>query len=454
MNVRTGRGHRGAPNRLGQLLGAPLAAGAPVERFRPSLAFIGLVAYLWVIHSAKAPLGTAAIVLALVGLIVQPFRLRLPLPLVLFGLFILWSAVTAPMARFPDITWQRLEDFAKLWLIFLASANVAQSRRQLHILIIAWLGVYALYPVRGTLFNFVFGFSEAGRYAWNFIFANPNDLAALSLPILALCIAALQGEHSRGWIRTSALAGVVVLPALIFLTQSRGGILALLTLGLLVLVEYRRQARSLALGVLAAGVIVLAAPPEVWTRLSNLTRASDTEQLGAVDTEGSAKQRFEIWKVAVEIIADHPVSGVGIGGYPGVHREYALSGQFLPTARGARDTHSIYLNLLAETGLPGFVIFMGMLLAVLLQTRSAAKALTKTDPAASRQLTTLAIGLIAYLQAGLFGTTHRVAFLYLYLGIVASAIVILRQRQAERVPVARQRSPLIVQRPHRLPRTV
>src|SRR4029450_5106810 len=116
-----------------------------------------------------------------------------------------------------------------------------------------------------------------GRYAWNFIFYNPNDLAALTLPILALSIAVLQGERTRGWVRLSALAGVVALPVLIFLTQSRGGILALATLGLLVMVQYRRRAKALAVFVVVAGVIGLAAPTSVWDRLRGLESATSEE---------------------------------------------------------------------------------------------------------------------------------------------------------------------------------
>ena len=415
-----------APPGAGVARGAPLRA---LERFRLTLPFAGLAVYLWVIHSARLPIASYAIALGLFGLLLQAQPLRVPAPLAWFGGFFLWALATAPVARSPSVTLDKLVDFGKLWLVFLLASNVARTRRQLQVLMITWLGIFAFYPVRGTLFNFVFRIGEFGRYAWNFIFENPNDLAALTLPVLAMSIAVLQGEKVKkkfkegGWVRLSALAGVIVLPFIIVVTQSRGGILALFTMGLLVLVQYRKEAKSFAVLVLVAGVIALAAPSSVWTRLGGLSNVGDDSgTAGQVDVEGSADQRLEIWKVAGAIIADNPVTGIGLGGYAETHRLYALSSQFNEIARGTRDTHSIYLNVMAETGVVGFSLLMAMLLTALWQGRRAVKDLEARDPGAAKQMQTLNIGLIAFMQAGIFASLHRVAFLYVYLAVMTTAI--------------------------------
>ena len=443
--------------------GAGVAHGAPLrvlERFRLSLPFAGLAVYLWVIHSARLPIASHAIALGLFGLVLQAQPLRIPAPLAWFGGFFLWALATAPTAQFPGETWDKLVDFGKLWLVFLLAANVARTRRQLQVLMITWLGIFAFYPVRGTLFNFIFRIGEFGRYAWNFIFENPNDLAALTLPILAMSIAVLQGERVKkrfkegGWIRLSALAGVIVLPFVIVVTQSRGGILALFTMALLVLVQYRKQAKSFAVLVLVAGVIGLAAPSSVWTRLGGLSNVGDdSETAGQVDVEGSADQRLEIWKVAAAMIADNPVTGVGLGGYAKAHQQYALSSRFDQIARGTRDTHSIYLNVMAETGIVGFILLMGMLLTALWQGRCAVKDLETRDPGAAKQMQTLNIGLIAFMQAGIFASLHRVAFVYVYLAVLTTAIYALGSQTA--LPFRRAAAPpQPPSPPHRSPAVV
>lgn len=410
----------------------PPPAAAPSRGRGVTLAFLGLALYLWVIHSYRVPLGTTAIAIGLVGVLLGGASIRLPRSLALFGGFILWAAVTAPLARDFGLTIDALEVFVKLWLIGLVASNVANSRRELYLLVVVWLGFFALYPVRGTFFNFFSGVTHFGRYAWNFTFANPNDLAALTLPMLAMAVMVLQAERTSRWVRWSALAGVILLPLLIVITQSRGGIIALATMALLILAQYRRQARGLAIGVLVAGVVAIAAPPEAWERLSGLSEART--DLGAVDEEGSADQRFEIWRVAVAMAADRPLTGVGLGNYAEAHAEYAQSSQFRQTARGRRDTHSIYLNALAETGVLGLVLLLGVLISALGSALRTARRVASTDLAAARQLRTLAIGLVAIMQAGIFGTLHSVAFLYLYLGVLTSATVILGQVGGAPVP--------------------
>lgn len=419
------RAARSAPAGWGAAAVAATTGAWQAEKFRITLAFSGLVLYLWVIHSYKAALGALGIIIGLLGIFLQRERIRFPAPLLWFGAFVLWALATSPMAQFPVETRAALEQFIKLWLIFLVACNVAHTRRGFYVLIIAWLGIYALYPVRGTFFNFMIGHQYWGRYAWNFTFSNPNDLAALTLPIFAMSVAVLQGNREKGWIRLCALAGVVALPFLVLLTQSRGGILALTTMGLLILVQYRAKLRGLAIGALVVGVVVLAAPPDVWDRMSGLKKATDTATLNQVDEEGSAEQRFQIWRVSWQIIEDYPVAGIGLGGYAATHQVYARSTAFERTSRGQRDAHSLYFNVMAETGLVGFFLMMGMLGSVFLQGRRTARRLARVDPVASQQVRTLLVGLVGYLQACIFASLHSVAFLYLYLGILSTAVVVL-----------------------------
>ena len=406
------------------------------SRFRLTLSFIGLTVYLWVIHSSKAPIAAEAIGVGLFGLLLLPRPVILPPVLWWFGAFLIWSAIGWTQSEAPATTMEALLDHGKLWLIFLVAANVAHSRRDLTVLMITWLGIFALYPVRGTLFNIVSGISTQGRYSWNFIFSNPNDMAALILPILAISISVLQAPQSK-WIRLSALAGTIILPFIIFATQSRGGILALATMALLILIQHRKKFRIFAVLFVAGGVIALLAPPEVWNRLSNLRNVTDTETIAQADEYGSAEQRYEIWKVGSAIARDHPIFGAGLGAYPEVHGSYAEFGNFNPTARGQRDTHSTYLNVLAETGLPGATLLMGMLLSVLISGRKMVRSLIRVDPVFSTQLRTLLIGLVAFMQACIFATMHHVAFLYLYLAVVATAIEIGRRTLLAAHPLRR-----------------
>jgi hypothetical protein len=80
---------------------------------------------------------------------------------------------------------------------------------------------------------------------------------------------------------------------------------------------------------------------------------------------------------------------------------------------------------MAETGVVGFVLFMAMIGSVFLGGRRVARTLEATDPVAAQQMQTLLVGLIGFLQACIFASLHAVAFLYLCLGVLATAIVVL-----------------------------
>ena len=185
-----------------------------------------------------------------------------------------------------------------------------------------------------------------GRAIWNGVYANPNDTAGICLLLLSLALALAVGERDRRF-RLAALGIAGFLVFTIFITQSRG---ALIALSVFVVVAIRRMPKrqrvraAMIAGALGA-VVAFFAPSNVWTRLSGLQNVTNTADLASVDPEGSAEQRFEIWKVARTIIAEHPLIGVGLGAYGEEHGIVAMRPQFKPTARGKRDTHSMYFNV-------------------------------------------------------------------------------------------------------------
>jgi len=419
--------------------------GLARQTARTGVITLGMVAvgvYLWVIHSQKLPLSQAAIGVGLLALLIQREPVRVAPPLAWFGVFVAWSFMSAAASPYQDMALEGAWGYLKLWLIFLITANVAHTTRQLRAFMIIWLGLFALYPVRGTLFNLLSSTSTQDRYAWNFIFSNPNDLATLTLPMFAMSVALLPRE--RGWTRAAALAGSVLLPTIIVATQSRGGIVAFAVMSLLLFREglvrkqttpaaaprrRRSKAATVAVSLLAVVAIVIVAPKGVWKRLEGLRSVTDTENLQAVDKEGSAEQRYEIWKVSWAISADHPLFGVGATVYPEVHKEYARSSRFKPTAAGLRDTHSTYFNMLAEGGIIGLFLLLGMLGSTLAGLRSAAA--SRTDDA--HLLRILGIGLIGFLLASVFATMQHVSFLYLYIALITIATRIVTPQAASPV---------------------
>ncbi|MFH1413969.1 MAG: O-antigen ligase family protein [Candidatus Omnitrophota bacterium] len=85
-------------------------------------------------------------------------------------------------------------------------------------------------------------------------------------------------------------------------------------------------------------------PPSVVERISQ----TKTEE-GELET--SAQRRIDLWKESVELFQDNTIAGVGFNTVP-----------YLGLAGGFADTHNIYLKILVEQGMIGFIIFISLLL--------------------------------------------------------------------------------------------
>lgn len=431
---------------------------------------LGFLAYVFVVTTYMFNAATLAIGVALLGLTFHRGGIRLPALLGWLAIFILWCVVGYAQTKYRDAVGERIILLSKLWLVALVAANALRTRPQLRLFIIFFLACYALFPVRGALMNkLVYHSLEFGRVGWNHIFENPNDLAALTLLQLSMVLGLLVTEP-KGWVRWAAIAGSGILPLLILMTQSRGSIIALVIVGVIggwsqrkrlrMLLNARRRAR-LRLAALAVGaLVVIAAPRNVWERMSGLFRATSTSRLGEVDEEGSARQRWTIWKVAMGIVAKNPVTGVGLGAYPFAHLSAArLGGRVdplmgsrltciksastgqspgattsrvvtcdqLPNAKGFRDTHSTYINVMAETGVVGLVIFLALFLTTITGVERVRRRARHILPRPSLQLLYLEFGLLAFFLAGIFGSFAQLNFLYIHLVLVWAAAEVLRR---------------------------
>jgi O-antigen ligase len=392
---------------------------ATLKTIEWSFVFVGFLGYIFVATTYKLPIGDVAIGLALLGLLIQRHRFRFTSLQVWFGLFILWATIGYFTTAYPSVVSQQLIDLVKVWLIVLVACNALRSPQQIRFFTVFFLAWYVFYPARGAILNNMSGDPFYARAAWNYMFANSNDLAALSILQLSMA-AGLVGTEPKGLVRLGAIVGVVVLPIVVLLTQSRGAFIALVFFGALTL-RGRINLKTIMPLVLVAAIAITFAPSSMWTRVIGLARFSTapTADLRDVDPEGSAESRWNILIIASQIVRDHPGIGVGVGAYQDAHWAYSPRNSNLPwLARGPKDTHNTYMNLAAETGFVGLAIFLGLIFATLRRTWQARRRARRLAPAFSRQLIFLEAGLLAYLIAGIFGSFGKLSFLYIHLALM------------------------------------
>jgi O-antigen ligase len=395
-----------------------MGPAAPQEKLRFGLGLFGLAFYLWVIHSYKLNAGDLAILVLGVGTLTRGGKVRFPGFLAAFGIFILWSALSLAVSADVATSSVALTDLVKLWIISFLVVNVIRTPAELRFIFIAWLGLFALYPIRGALFNqFICQCTESGRVAWNFIFSNPNDLAALSLFPMGAAAGVASVERNKIF-RLAGIVGIFVLALVILLTQSRGAMIALGAAVIMLPLTSRRRARDVVVLTVLVGIAALVAPKEVWQRLSGLSKVSVNEGMAGVDTEGSAASRWTIWGIAATQVRDHPLTGIGVGMMPEKNRLAALQQGLQWEVRGQRDTHSTYLRIAAETGYPGLLLYLLMWGLAIVKIKRAKAAIKHVRPREFQFLTFIELSVFAFLAASVFGTYGTLSFTYLSLAYV------------------------------------
>jgi O-antigen ligase len=226
---------------------------------------------------------------------------------------------------------------------------------------------------------------------------------------------------SRALVRLGAGISTILLIIVMLLTQSRGAFIGLMA-GVgpaLIVLALKRPVRLLLYAGILALVVNFAVPATVWDRLSGIGKLTSESTIAEADPEGSAEERFEILKIAWRVFVDNPVFGVGLGVYPRENARY-------DPIMGARDTHNTYLNLAAELGLPGLILWCALVWSVLRY------AYRRRKLAAPGELTTqqawLERAFWGYLAAALVGTYVSLSFPYLILAILWCSATVLAPR--------------------------
>ncbi len=268
-------------------------------------------------------------------------------------------------------------------LVFVVFAAVKQGR---HVRWVIW-GYLAGATGAALVGILVPGYAPEGRVAGTL--GNANLLAALLVPALVFALFGL------GWARSAAerllLVGCGVLfTVTIFLTQSRGGLAALaaaIAAGIVFGGPLRRRFAALAVAAATLGIVYY-------------TAFASSSALERVTNPGSGTGRTDIWAVAGDVIADHPLLGVGAGNFPLVSPRYAtetlnLANVYL-VVDTPKPTHNAYLGVLAELGVVGIVAFGLVLLSALVLARRSATAFSR---AGDRELELMSRGLLVSLIA-------------------------------------------------------
>ena len=243
---------------------------------------------------------------------------------------------------------------------------------------------------------------------------NLNAFATMVAVMAAIQIGTLL-DARRMWTRIGLLLGTAVLLAVLVYTKSRG---AWLGFGCAFLyLVFRGRSKLLPL----LGLLVLAAFLSMETlRLLILSRATVT---GTEDP--SLLGRFLLWKYAWIVFKDNWVFGVGLQNFAFVKHFYGFP---WPKLFGsAYNAHNLFLEILVDLGVIGFVAFVGLIVGSLVRLDR----VVRRHRVQARGLSLgLGAGIIAYSVHGLLDCVIWQDSVFMLLGVVLGLAMCLRRLQS------------------------
>lgn len=222
------------------------------------------------------------------------------------------------------------------------------------------------------------------------VLGDPNDLALALLFPLSFTGALMIGrvgffDRFIGFVGTGT-----ILMGILF-TQSRGGLLGLAAV-CAVLGSRLIRSKIFMIGIAVVAVVALFSVADISDRSSGGAGQGIDE---------SSQGRLIAWHTAFNMAVRHPITGVGLSNFAANYWE------FTPEWDGkAHAVHSTWFGILAETGFPGIITFVTLVIATALTSwRCVRLVSTRTvDPRLHTAAFALAAGLAGFCVSGTFLT--------------------------------------------------
>jgi putative inorganic carbon (HCO3(-)) transporter len=373
-------------------------------------------------------------------------------------LFVGWAGITMLWA--PDLVFGIPEviKWIEVILVMLLAIDVAQRRGVPWILtgILASATLQALIGIYEARLRGVgplgFQLSE-GVYRAYGTFEQPNPFAGfvgMVLPI-AVAITAHYVVRIAYSLRARNLPSIthygprftgyasitLLLAAGLFLSYSRGAWLgAAASIGVMIVFAPRRLWIGVALAAVALiGLIGLSSagllPSAISERLADAGTLLDIRDVRGVpinDANYALIERQAHWQAALNMLTEHPWTGVGFSNYQPLYEQYRLLNWPMPLGHA----HNIYLNVAAETGVIGLGLYLLLWISVFVLTFRTIRRAHGIERA-------IAIGLMGtwvYLGTHMLVDNLYVNNTHLMIGALLGLLVVLHQHAQPAAPVS------------------
>lgn len=256
-----------------------------------------------------------------------------------------------------------------------------------------------------------------------------NFYAQIMLMLVPIGLFQFSAEKSK-YLRALALVATLLATAAGALTFSRGAAVGFAVMLILATLMRAIKLRQFIM-IVALIAVVMVALPQFALRMSSLLEVTSVfEEDAATTVDGAIEGRATEMLSAVYMFRDHPILGVGPGMSKYYSRDYgnALGIKYLA---GTRRVHSLYLELLAEGGIFGFVIFTSMQFVTLFSLYLARRRWATSRPQFASMIGGLMLALVTHMTTSVFLHMSYERYFWLMMAVGVSAISISRRLAAE-----------------------
>lgn len=271
-------------------------------------------------------------------------------PVILLLVFDLWMVVTHFLGFHPELVEDKAIAILKIQFMIFVTLWVLHSRQHINWFAAVMAISVGFFGVKGGVFTILHG--------GNFRVWGPPDSAlegnneiALALIITVPLIYYFYRMSTNRWLKRGLLVTVILCAAAALGSQSRG---ALLALAAMAMVLWWRSDKKLLFGAMTVvvGLMLVAMMPSTWEdRMSSIR---------TYERDLSAMQRIDVWRMTWHLALANPITGGGMGIYTD-----DVNARYNPEPIGGlRNAHSIYFSVLGEHGFVGLFLFLAIWFSV------------------------------------------------------------------------------------------
>lgn len=409
------------------LIFSAIFLAVPMALFAP---FTGLISYVGIAYvrphewayMPNAPISLAVAVATLIGYAVFELTRRSP-QLIPNGLMLLlWAQVSLAtyFAHSTELAQGKWIEFSKTILIALLMTAMVDSERRARWLLLGTVGAIGFLAFRSNVGILLAG-GQTRIFGPGGAFEDNNDYALLLNVAAPIAFYVARAEANR-WLRRICYALSAMMMITVLFSLSRGGFLGLCFVLIGLALKSKYKVTGILAVVLVGSITFALLPNRVVERVGTIRTATEVDE--------STQLRFEAWRVSLQIIADHPVLGVG----PRNIMEFF--GRYQQT-EVRRVSHNSFLQVAVDAGLPALLMFLGLIGLSFFRLRHARQALKLRSPDSPLIAYShgLEVALVGYFVSANFLSRHDLELLYEVMALATSFSVLTREAVVQLSPV-------------------